>query len=91
MIKHNWFLGDYIYYKALLSLRLSVGIWLLAMIVLVNAYTGTLTAFLTVPKLKPTINTFEELANSKERTLIIEPDADLAFKFMVLILSICLI
>lgn len=83
MIKYGWLLGDYTYYKARLSLRLSVGIWLLTMIILVNAYTGTLTAFLTVPKLKPTVDTFEELANSQEKTLIIEPNTALSIKIMV--------
>ena len=32
------------------------------MIVLVNAYSGTLTSYLTVPKLVPIVNTFAELS-----------------------------
>ena len=53
-------------------------------IVVVNAYTGVLTAFLTVPKLKPTISTVEELAENKDGlSLVIEPETDLSYKFTV--------
>lgn len=56
----------------------------MSLIVLMNAYTGTLTAFLTVPKLKPTISTIEELeASSNERMLAVEPDTDFYYKCMV--------
>jgi hypothetical protein len=42
------------------------GVWCLTMVVLVNAYTGTLMSYLTVPKLRPIVNTLEELAASSE-------------------------
>lgn len=31
------------------------------MVVIINAYTGTLTSFITSPKLEPTIDNFDEL------------------------------
>ena len=34
------------------------------MVVMVNAYSGVLTAMLTIPKLEPTVNTLDELAVS---------------------------
>ena len=36
----------------------------MAVVVIGNAYTSTLTSFLTAPKLKPIINSLEELAAS---------------------------
>lgn len=58
--------------------------WLLAMIVLINAYAGLLTAFLSVPKLKPTLDTFEEVVESSNGWRVtIELNSDLSFKFLV--------
>ena len=37
-----------------------VGLWLLTMVVLIYAYTGVMTALLTVPKLEPIAFTLEE-------------------------------
>lgn len=47
------------------SLRIMLGLWLLMMVVLINAYTGTLTSHITAPKLKPIPQSLEELANRK--------------------------
>ncbi|EFX79724.1 hypothetical protein DAPPUDRAFT_244347 [Daphnia pulex] len=54
-----------------LSFRVLVGAWLLIATVLVNSYSGTVISYLTVPKMKPPINTFKDLAASKEVELIL--------------------
>nr|CAH0108301.1 unnamed protein product [Daphnia galeata] len=56
--------GNHLSSKEKFSLRLAVGLWCLTMIVLVNAYSGTLTSYLTVPKLVPIVNTFAELSKA---------------------------
>ena len=56
------------------SLRILVGVWLLIATVLVNSYSGTVVAYLTVPKLKPSINTFEDLVKNEDVGLIIKDD-----------------
>lgn len=42
------------------------------MVVICNAYTGTLTSFMTLPKLKPVIHSLEELAASDRYKLTAE-------------------
>ena len=59
------------------------GLWLLVMVVITNAYTGTLTAFLTVPKLEPTVNTLEELAVGGKFKLTVELNSDISYKSLV--------
>ena len=44
-----------------LTFRLVLGFWLLMTVVLINAYTSTLTSFLTVVKLEPIPDTLEEM------------------------------
>ena len=58
----GFFSGNHLSSKEKFSLRLAVGLWCLTMIVLVNAYSGTLTSYLTVPKLEPIVNTLAELS-----------------------------
>ena len=57
-----------------LSFRVLVGAWLLIATVLVNSYSGTIISYLTVPKMKPAINTFEDLIASEEVELILLAD-----------------
>ena len=45
-----------------LSLRILLGCWLLMMVVIMNAYTSTLTSNMTVPKWKPIPKSLKELA-----------------------------
>ena len=52
-------------YEAKTSFKIIVGIWLLCMVVLVNAYAGVLTSLLTVPKLEPIVNTLQELVENQ--------------------------
>ena len=63
-----------------------VALWLLSMVVLVNAYIGTYTANLAVPKLEPTVETLEELAASKKLKMTIELNSDLSYKVLVIII-----
>nr|CAH0101189.1 unnamed protein product [Daphnia galeata] len=56
------------------SFRVLTGIWVLCATVLINSYTGIVTSSLTTPKLKPSINTLEELAASKEIKIVIRSD-----------------
>jgi len=42
------------------------GIWLLSMVVLINAYSGVLTSLLTAPRLKPIALTLHDVAESQE-------------------------
>jgi len=50
---------------------LLVGIWCLIAVVLANAYGGVLFSFLSVPKLELPINSLQELAQSKDVTLLV--------------------
>ncbi|XP_046452808.1 glutamate receptor ionotropic, delta-2-like [Daphnia pulex] len=49
-----------------LSFRILMGAWLLAAMVLVNSYSGTVVSYLTAPKMMPSINTLEDLAASED-------------------------
>jgi hypothetical protein len=59
------------------------GVWCLTMVVLVNAYTGTLMSYLTVPKLRPIVNTLEELAASSETRMTVDFELGKARMFLV--------
>jgi ionotropic glutamate receptor len=39
--------------------------------VLVNSYSGTIISYLTVPKMKPSINTFEDLVSSEDNIQLV--------------------
>ena len=60
-----------------------VGMWCLVTVVLANAYGGVLFSFLSVTKLEQPINTLEELANSKDVTLLIPDRVELAERLLV--------
>lgn len=63
--------------------RLMLALWLLSMVVLINAYIRTFTARLAVVKFEPTMDTLEELAASKTLRMTIELNAEIAIKSMV--------
>ena len=68
-----------------LSLRILLGCWLLMVVVLINAYTGTLTSHMTVPKWKPIPESLEELAKmSKDYKITIKDSHLLADSFLVM-------
>jgi len=64
--------GTYISYEVRTSFKIFVGVWLLCMVVLINAYSGVLASLLTVPKLDPIANTMNELLESKVLRVTIE-------------------
>jgi hypothetical protein len=52
--------------------------------VLVNSYSGTIVSSLTVPKMKPQINTFEDVVASNDVSLIIKPDVIIGQQMLVI-------
>ena len=63
--------------------RLMLALWLLSMVVLINAYIGIFTARLAVHKFEPTVNTLEDLAASKTLRMTIELNSDIGLKSLV--------
>ena len=70
------------------SLRSLVGVWLLIATVLVNSYSGTVVAYLTVPKMKPAINTFEDLVANEDVGFIIKDDVIIGQQILVKVFQI---
>lgn len=74
--------GNYIRYTTNSLVKMAIVLWLLPMLVLVYAYTGTLTACLTFPKLEPLVSTLEQVAASRKFRLTVEKSrlmADIIF------------
>lgn len=57
-----------------MAFRFLVGIWVLVAMVLVNCYSGSVTSYLTVPRMIPPINSFEDLAASKDVGVVLLSD-----------------
>lgn len=55
------------------------------MVVIIYAYTGLLTAMLTIPKFEPVINTFEELAASSRFKITQVDEGSLTTSILVII------
>jgi len=66
--------NDRVYRQRYLLKFLLLGTWGLMMTVLANAYTTTIISFLTIPRLKPLPNTYEELAKEPKFQLTLEWD-----------------
>ncbi|XP_045025966.1 glutamate receptor ionotropic, delta-1 [Daphnia magna] len=64
------------------SFQILVGTWLLVAMVLVNSYSGTVVSYLTVPKMKPSIHTFEDLAANPDVGIILKVDTDIGQKIL---------
>ena len=64
--------------------RFMLALWLLSMVVLINAYIGTYTANMAIPNLEPTVDTLEDLAASKKFKMTIELNHDLSYKVLVI-------
>ena len=75
--------GNSIAYKSRQSLKIQVGLWLLTMIVVIYGYTGTLTAYLTLPKWMPTVSTAQDLASRDDIHFTVESDNELYYKINV--------
>jgi len=67
----------------MLATRLVIGTWCLMCVVIINSYTGNLTSYLAIPALKPIPNSFEELAASKDISLIVQHKSVLAEQILV--------
>ena len=52
-------------------------------VVLANGYAGTLFSFISVEKLKQPINSLDEVAHSKDVTLLLQSDTELSENFLV--------
>ncbi|EFX85438.1 hypothetical protein DAPPUDRAFT_99048 [Daphnia pulex] len=74
--------GYYIPQNLRLHIRIPIALWCLVAVVICNAYSGTLTSFLTVTKLKPIINSLEELASSDHYKLTAEYNSAFTDKFL---------
>ncbi len=66
-----------------LSFRILVGVWVLVATVLVNSYSGTVISYLTIPNMKPAINTFEDLVANEDVELILLADTMTKKQIMV--------
>jgi ionotropic glutamate receptor len=71
------------------SFRVLTGVWVLAAMVLVNWYTGIVTSSLKTPKMKPSIDSLEELATSKEIGVVLRSDVSTGVQILVNILLLC--
>ena len=65
------------------SFKILTGIWLLSMVVLINAYSGVLTSILTVPIFKPIAKTLKDVAESKELRVTCENSSYMSILFLV--------
>ena len=66
-----------------LALRLFLAIWFLMSVILINSYTGNLTSYLTFPALESIPNSFQDLANRKDLSIIVEDKSVLAEQILV--------
>ncbi|XP_046454942.1 glutamate receptor 3-like [Daphnia pulex] len=64
------------------SFRVLAGAWVLCAMVLVNSYTGIVTSSLTTPKMKPPINTMEDLAASQEVNIVLRSDTSTGIQIL---------
>ena len=62
---------------------LLVAIWCLMTVVLANGYGGVLFSFMSVAKLEAPINSLEELANSRDVTLIVQANSEYSNRLLV--------
>ena len=74
--------GGYLPNKKL-SVRVLTGMWCLMAVVLINSYTGNLTSYLSIPKLNPIPNSFEELAASSDYKISLQANTVLTKSIMV--------
>jgi hypothetical protein len=62
-----------------------MGAWLLAAMVLVNSYSGTVVSHLTAPRMMPSINTLDDLATSENTGVIVIDNTLIAQDIMVIV------
>jgi uncharacterized membrane protein len=72
------------YYKSkTFALCIFLTTWFLMSVILIYSYTGNLTSYLTFPALESIPNSFEELANRKDLSIIVEDKSVLAEQILV--------
>ena len=59
------------------------GFWVLVGMVLVNCYSGIIISSLTVPKMKPAVESFEDLAKSEDVGVILRSDTVIGQQILV--------
>ncbi|XP_057374698.1 ionotropic receptor 93a-like isoform X2 [Daphnia carinata] len=64
------------------SFRVLAGFWLLGAMVLVNSYSGIVISSLTVPKMKPPIESLEDLASNKETGIVLRHDMTMGIQIL---------
>ena len=80
-----WYAGIHTPHTFRMLVRFLIGLRCMAVVVIDNVYTSTLTSFLTAPKLKPIINSLEELAASDHYKLTAEFNSVYTDTFLVTI------
>jgi hypothetical protein len=66
------------------SFQILVGVWLLLTTVLVNSYSGTVISYLTVPKMKSPIETFEDLTACENVGIVLREDFVIGKQILVM-------
>ncbi len=66
-----------------LPVRLSVAVWCLMVLILINSYAGHLISYLSIPRMTPIPNSFEEVAYKTKTGLTVEARSILADNIMV--------
>ena len=66
------------------SFRLLAGFWLLGSMVLVYSYSSIVTSSLTVPQMKPTIDSLEDLAASKDVGIVLRHEMVMGERILVI-------
>ena len=65
------------------SFRVLAGFWALVGMVLVNSYSGIIISSLTVPKMKPSVESLQDLAVSKDVGVILRSDTVIGQQILV--------
>jgi hypothetical protein len=66
------------------NFQIIIGAWLLAAMVLVNCYSGTVVSYLTAPRMIPSINNFEDLAASEDVGVLVLDNTFIGQQIMVI-------
>jgi hypothetical protein len=66
------------------NFQIIIGAWLLAAMVLVNCYSGTVVSYLTAPRMIPSINNLEDLAASEDVGVLVLDNNVIGQQIMVI-------
>ncbi len=65
------------------SFRILAGFFLLGAMVLVNSYSGIVISSITVPNMKPSIDSLEDLASNEEIGVLLRHDTSIGEQILV--------